>query len=324
MLRVGLSGGIGSGKSTVAGRFAELGALVVDSDLLAREVVSAGSDGLAAIVDRFGASVLAGDGSLDRSALGGLVFADSDARRDLERITHPRIAARAAEVVAAASPEQVVVHDVPLLVEKQMGASYHLVVIVAADEATRMARLTGARGLTRADARSRIAAQASDADRRAAADVWLDNSARVDVTLGQVDALWADRLEPFNRNLLTARCAPRPEPRAAVPYDESWPGQAARLMERVLRALGGIAASVEHVGPTSVPGLAAEDLIELQVGVRQLENADEPKVAGALAAQGFPRAQATPQDRLHGAADPGQPPWSTCARSAAPGGARLC
>src|SRR5580765_982575 len=119
MLRIGLSGGIGSGKSTVAQRFSELGAIVIDADVLAREVVAPGSDGLARIAERFGDEVLDDDGALNRAALGAVVFADDRARRDLEAITHPLIAARTAALVDAAPDDAVVVHDVPLLVEKQ-------------------------------------------------------------------------------------------------------------------------------------------------------------------------------------------------------------
>src|SRR5450759_2495142 len=126
MLRVGLTGGIGSGKSTVAQRFRELGALVIDADQLAREVVAVDSAGLAAIRQRFGDDVLAPDGSLDRGALGGIVFADTQARKDLEAITHPLIRARTRSLVESAPPGRIVVHDVPLLVELDLSAAYHL------------------------------------------------------------------------------------------------------------------------------------------------------------------------------------------------------
>src|SRR5688572_824402 len=151
MLRVGLTGGIGSGKSTAARRLQSLGAVVVDADALAREVVRPGSAGLAAVVDRFGERVLGADGALDRAVLGSLVFADARARADLEAVTHPLIAARTSELVAAAPQDAVVVHDVPLLVEKHLGPAYHLVVVVAAEAQTRVARLTSSRGMDEAD-----------------------------------------------------------------------------------------------------------------------------------------------------------------------------
>ena len=162
MLRVGLTGGIGSGKSTVAQRFSALGAVVVDADLLAREVVAPGSPGLAAIVDRFGEGVLDDEGALNRPALGAIVFADGRSRRDLEGITHPLIARRTAELGGRTPDDAIVVHDVPLLVEKHYGPGYHLVVVVGADAETRVKRLMHTRGMTEADARSRIASQATD------------------------------------------------------------------------------------------------------------------------------------------------------------------
>ncbi|MGZ4630107.1 dephospho-CoA kinase [Oryzihumus sp.] len=320
MLRVGLSGGIGSGKSTVADRLRELGALVVDSDLLAREVVAPGSEGLAAVVERFGPQVLSADGSLDRAALGAIVFADGAGRRDLERITHPRIAARAGELVAAAPPEAVVVHDVPLLVEKRMGAGYHLVLIVDADESTRIARLTTLRGLTEADAKARIATQATDEQRRAAADVLLPNDGTVEQVRAAVDGLWRERLVPFNDNLVHGRRSRGPEVPALVGPDASWPAQAARLVERIALALGERAVAVDHIGSTSVPGLLAKDVIDLQVSVRRLEDADDAEFVEALQRMGFPRVEGLDHDepkpdepdialwrkRFHGSADPGR------------------
>ncbi|HET7476800.1 MAG TPA: dephospho-CoA kinase [Dermatophilaceae bacterium] len=207
MLRVGLTGGIGSGKSTVARRLAGLGALVIDSDALAREVVRPGSEGLAAVVERFGRQVLDPDGALDRAALGALVFADPGARSDLEAITHPRIAALSADIAHSAQagePDRIVVHDVPLLVEKAMQGAYHLVVVVAASEPVRVARLVAARGMTEADAWSRVRAQASDDQRRAVADVWLDNDGTPAELVKAVDRLWLERLVPANQALLSA------------------------------------------------------------------------------------------------------------------------
>ena len=320
MLRVGLTGGIGSGKSTVAQRFRELGALVIDADKLARDVVVVGSTGLAAIHERFGDVVLAADGSLDRGALGEIAFADAQARRDLEAITHPLIGARTRSLVQSAAPGAIVVHDVPLLVEKQMSANYHLTVVVGADENVRMARLTGGRGFTQADARARIAAQASDGQRRAAADAWLDNNEAVDGLLVQVDALWSERIVGFNDNLMTGSRSHRPETPTLVAYDDLWPSTAARLIGRINAVLGARAVSVEHIGSTSVPGLAAKDVIDLQVGVRRLSDADAPEFVKALADKGFPRVGGRNQDtmhlsapdpsrwckRFHGSADPGR------------------
>ena len=150
-------------------------------------------------------------GGLDRAALGAVVFADDRARRDLEAITHPLIAARTAELVAGAPSDAVVVHDVPLLVEKHLGPTYHLVVVVGADARTRVERLVLSRGMAEADARARVAAQADDDQRRAAADVWLDNEGSPEALEAAVDRLWHERLVPFERNVRDGRRSRRPE-----------------------------------------------------------------------------------------------------------------
>ncbi|NUT52938.1 MAG: dephospho-CoA kinase [Saccharothrix sp.] len=312
MLRVGLSGGIGSGKSTVAGRLAEHGAVVVDADRLAREVVEPGTDGLREVVAAFGEDVLTADGALDRPALAAKVFGDEQALATLNGITHPRIAARTGELIAAAPEDAIVVHDVPLLVEKDMAPLYHLVLIVHADLDQRLVRLRD-RGMAEEDARRRIAAQADDERRRAVADVWLDNSGTPDLVLAEVDALWADRLVRYESNVRLRRYAPGSP--VVVPYDETWPVQARRVAARIRLAAGG--RTVEHIGSTSVPGLAAKDVLDFQLGVRSLEEAAE--LEEALAQAGFPGLGDAedsvkypgdaPQDwhkRLHAGADPGR------------------
>jgi dephospho-CoA kinase len=195
VLRIGLTGGIGSGKSTVAGLLAARGARIVDADRIAREVVEPGTPGLEAVVAAFGQEVLTPEGALDRPALAAVVFADPDARRRLDGIVHPLVRARATELVAAAPPDAVVVQDVPLLVETGQAGSYDLVLVVEADLDTRVRRLVG-RGLAEDDARARIAAQASDEQRRAVADVVLDNSGSVEDLEAQVDRFWAERVAP--------------------------------------------------------------------------------------------------------------------------------
>jgi dephospho-CoA kinase len=195
VLRIGLTGGIGSGKSTVSALLAARGAVIVDADRIAREVVEPGTPGLARIVEAFGEPVLAADGSLDRAALAAVVFADPEARRQLDGIVHPLVRARAAELAAAAPPGAVVVNDVPLLVETGQASSYDLVLVVEADPATRVSRLVQ-RGLTAEDARSRMAVQASDEQRRAVADVVLDNSGTAEQLAEQVDRFWAERVAP--------------------------------------------------------------------------------------------------------------------------------
>jgi dephospho-CoA kinase len=195
MLRIGLTGGIGSGKSTVAALLAARGAVVVDADRIAREVVEPGTPGLAAVVGAFGPGVLGADGALDRAALASIVFADRTARARLDGIVHPLVRARAEEVVAQAPPDAVVVQDVPLLVETGQAGRYDLVLVVEADLETRLARLV-LRGLTEDDARARIAAQATDEQRRGVADVVLDNSGTPDALAEQVERFWAERVAP--------------------------------------------------------------------------------------------------------------------------------
>jgi dephospho-CoA kinase len=189
MLRVGLSGGIGSGKSTVARALARRGAIVIDADAIAREVVEPWQPGLAAIVERFGPEILDAEGRLDRPRLAAVVFDDAAARVDLNAIVHPLVAAETARRLAAAPPDAVVVLDVPLLVEAAR-SGYDVVVIVEAPEAVRLERLVG-RGMAETDARRRMATQASDAERRKVADVVLDNSGSEEALEAQIDSLWA-------------------------------------------------------------------------------------------------------------------------------------
>jgi dephospho-CoA kinase len=195
VLRIGLTGGIGSGKSTVSALLAARGAVIVDADRIAREVVEPGTPGLSAILEAFGRQVITADGFLDRAALAAVVFADPEARKRLDGIVHPLVRARATELAAAAPPDAVVVHDVPLLVETGQASSYDLVLVVEADPATRVSRLVQ-RGLTAEDARARIAVQASDEQRRAVADVVLDNSGTQEQLAEQVDRFWTERVAP--------------------------------------------------------------------------------------------------------------------------------
>lgn len=196
MTRIGLTGGIAAGKSIVAARLREHGAVVIDHDVIARRVVEPGTVGLAAVVDRFGEDILDADGALDRGALGHIVFNDPGARVDLEAILHPEIARVAAEEEAramTADHSAVIVHDVPLLVETGQSEDFHVLVVVHAPADLRIARLVEGRRTTLPEARRRLAAQASDETRLAAADVVLDGSGRVEDLHEQVDALW-DRL----------------------------------------------------------------------------------------------------------------------------------
>jgi dephospho-CoA kinase len=179
---------VGSGKSTVARMLADHGAVVIDADTLAREVVEPGTSGFNAVVARFGDGVVA-DGRLDRAALARIVFSDERARADLNAIVHPLVARRSEELTAAAPQGAVVVYDVPLLVEAGPSERYDVVVIVLASEQVRLGRLA-ARGMGEADARSRIAAQASDEQRVAAADVLIHNDGTIEELAGRVTDLW--------------------------------------------------------------------------------------------------------------------------------------
>lgn len=189
-LQVGLTGGIGSGKSEVTRLLAAEGAVVVDSDVLAREAVAPGTPGLAAVVAEFGTGVLAPDGSLDRPALGRLVFADRERRAALEAIVHPYVRRRSAEIAHTAPPGAVVVHDVPLLLEKDLQGLYDVVVVVDVDEETQLRRLVDLRGMVEADARARMAAQATRAQRVAAADVLVNNNGDLDDLVTEVNRVW--------------------------------------------------------------------------------------------------------------------------------------
>ncbi len=312
MLRVGLTGGIGSGKSTVARRFVERGAVLVDSDVLAREVVAAGSDGLAEIARAFGGGVLTDGGDLDRPALASVVFGDPAARERLNAVVHPRVRRRSGELIAAAPHDAVVVQDIPLLVEGGMGPLFPLVVVVHADVEERVRRLVGSRGMPEADARARIAAQADDDARRAAADVWLDNGGAVEDLGSRIDDLWDTRLVPFEENLRLRR--PVPSVPVVVDPDPRWPADAARIAARVGAVAGGRGRGVAHIGSTAVPGLAAKDVIDLQLGVGSLADADG--IRDALQDAGFPRhpfrhdgprSDGPPlPKRLHTSADPGR------------------
>jgi dephospho-CoA kinase len=206
MYLIGLTGGIASGKSAVAKRLGELGAVVVDADKLAREVVEPGTPGLAAIAERFGPAVIARDGSLDRPALGAVIFSDPGERLALNAITHPAVWRRARELFEAAEhadPDAVVVYDVPLLAEAAADRpiTFDLVVVVDASSATRQDRLVSIRGLTPEEAGHRISSQASDAERLAMADVVIDSNGTLQQTLDQADALYERVRGTVQRNV---------------------------------------------------------------------------------------------------------------------------
>lgn len=208
MLRIGLTGGIGAGKSTVAGLLADRGAEIIDADAIAREVVAPGEPLLDVLAEAFGDDIIAADGGLDRAALAAVAFADPDSTARLGALMHPVIRDRTAERFAASTAE-VVVHDVPLLVENHMEVGYHLSLLVDVPAEVRLERLVATRGMGRTDAETRIARQADDAQRRAACDVIIANTGIVDATAELVDRLWTDRLAPFAVNLAAGRPARR-------------------------------------------------------------------------------------------------------------------
>jgi dephospho-CoA kinase len=261
MLRIGLTGGIGAGKSTVSATFNECGGIIVDGDVIAREVVEPGTQGLAQLVEAF-----------------------------------------------------VVVEDIPLLVETGMAPLFPLVVVVTADEETRIDRLIK-RGMDEADARARIKAQAPEEQRRAIADVLLDNSGAEEQLAQKARDIWYDRVLPLADNIRHRRAVKYPW--TLVPYNPEWPDQAQRIIRRIQIACGPRALRVDHIGSTAVPGFDAKDVIDVQLTVASLEIADE--VVDALTGVGYPRIEYitadTPhtddpalwQKRLHGAADPGRP-----------------
>jgi dephospho-CoA kinase len=316
VLTVGLTGGIGAGKSAVAERLVEHGAVLVDSDQLAREVVAPGTDGLVEVIAEFGDGVLAEDGTLDRAAVAAMVFADEDRRRRLEAIIHPRVRARSAELFSAAAHDAIVVNDVPLLVEVGLAPTYHLVLVVEAAEPARVERLVRTRGMAQEQALARIRAQVSDTARRAAADVLLANDGTLVDLWATVDTLWRDRLVPFEENVRSRRPVRRPEKVHLAPYDQTWPQQYQRLAARLGHVAGDAAHRIDHIGSTAVPDLPAKDVIDIQLVVADLSTADA--LAESLASGGFPPIAGDWHDspkpsapdpavwrkRVHGSADP--------------------
>jgi dephospho-CoA kinase len=192
VLRVGLTGGIGAGKSEVSRRLAAQGAVIIDADLIAREVVAPGTDGLAEVIAAFGPAVLGPDGALDRVALGDVVFAEEQKLARLNAIVHPRVAARMREVEEAAGAGSVIVHDVPLIAENGLASAYDLVVVVDVPPRIQLDRLVRLRGLSRDQAQARMAAQASREERLAIASIVVDNSGSLAELDRQVGELWAE------------------------------------------------------------------------------------------------------------------------------------
>lgn len=192
MLKVGLTGGIGAGKSEVSWLLVECGAVLIDADRIARDVVAPGTPGLAAVVDAFGEDVLAPDGSLDRPGLGSIVFADAEKLAVLNAIVHPLVGARSRELEQASPEDAVVIHDVPLLTENGLAPLYDLVVVVDAGPETQLDRLVRLRGMTEQDARARMAAQATREKRLEIADIVIDNDVPLEELERRVRDVWAE------------------------------------------------------------------------------------------------------------------------------------
>ena len=192
MLRVGLTGGIGAGKSEVSKRLAAQGAIIIDADLIAREVVAPGTSGLAEIAALFGPAVLGPDGALDRTALGEIVFADQEKLARLNAIVHPRVGERMHELEDSAGPASIVVHDVPLIAENDLASSYDLVIVVDVPPRLQLDRLVRLRGMIREQAQARMAAQAARDQRLSIADIVVDNSGSLAELDRQVGDLWAE------------------------------------------------------------------------------------------------------------------------------------
>ncbi|MFC9277525.1 dephospho-CoA kinase [Streptomyces collinus] len=192
MLKVGLTGGIGAGKSEVSRLLVEHGAVLIDADRIAREVVAPGTPGLTAVVDAFGPDVLTSDGSLDRPRLGSIVFADPQKLATLNAIVHPLVGTRSRELEDAATDDAVVIHDVPLLTENALAPLYDLVIVVDTSPETQLDRLVRQRGMTEHDARARMAAQATREQRREIADIVIDNDVPLDTLRKRVAEVWDD------------------------------------------------------------------------------------------------------------------------------------
>lgn len=327
MLRIGLTGGIGAGKSALSSTFEQRGAVIVDGDVIAREVVQPGTEGLAALVEAFGSDILLADGSLDRPALAAKAFRDDEARKTLNGIVHPLVGNRRSEIIASVPEDSVVVEDIPLLVESGMAPLFPLVVIVHADVEVRLRRLVDQRGMPEDDARARIAAQASDEQRRAVADIWVDNSGSLEDLVQRAHDVWDTRIVPFAHNLSAhqiVRAAAR-----SVPPDPSWSDQAQRIVNRLKTSCGHRALRVDHIGSTAVPDFPAKDVIDVQITAESLAVADE--LVEPLLSAGYPRIEHVAEDvakpdarstvgsydhrddpglwlkRIHASADPGRP-----------------
>jgi dephospho-CoA kinase len=298
----------------VSATFNECGGIIVDGDVIAREVVEPGTEGLAQLVEAFGEDILLPDGALNRPALAAKAFVDDEQRAKLNGIVHPLVGKRRLEIIESVPENAVVVEDIPLLVETGMAPMFPLVVVVTADEETRVTRVVQ-RGMDEADARARIKAQAPEEERRAIADVLLDNSGSQDELVEKARDVWYHRVLPLAQNIRTRHVDDHKL--QLVTFDPTWPDQALRIIKRIQTACSAKVLRIDHIGSTAVPGMDAKDVIDIQAAVASLDVADE--IADALADIGYPRIEhitsdvphtddpALWQKRIHGAADPGRP-----------------
>lgn len=284
-LRIGLTGGIGAGKSTVARALAAAGAEIVDSDVIARQVVEPGQPALAGLVRAFGPGILAPDGGLDRQALAAVAFADRESTARLGAILHPAIAERTGALMAA-SRADIVVNDVPLLVENGLSANYHLAILVDVPAEIRLRRLVENRGMDADDARQRISRQADDRARYAACDIVIGNAGAPEATREQIEHLLAERLRPFAANLAAGRPA---RPRGVEPIGAA---ARARISARLRRAL---AATGERFTLGEAFAITVAD-----AGVAS-------RLASPLEAAGYPLADGGAGAIVHRGADPALP-----------------
>lgn len=295
-LLLGLTGGIGAGKSTVAALFRARGAGIVDADAIAREVVEPGEPALRALVAEFGAEVLAEDGALDRAALAASAFASPAATQALNAIMHPAISERTAVRLAELQDRPVVVHDVPLLVENGLTAQYHLSVLIDVPEEVRLERLTTLRGLDRDDAQRRIRAQATDEQRRRACDARLDNAGTPDALEERFARLWDARLEPFRRNRAAGRPA-EPLPGSVPDDQESRDAAAERLRVRLVHAAERVGIDCAVAAESGPDGTA----LVLRPGIAAAQATASLLLDAGYAPTGPAR------DSIWATADPGQP-----------------
>lgn len=295
LLHIGLTGGIGAGKSTVAAIFAELGAQIIDADKLAHEVLEPGSSALAEIGEVFGSEFINSAGELERGALGAYVFNNPEQLKKLNAIVHPAVAKLTKDRVAELPADAVIVHDVPLIAENDLKANYHLVFVAQCPQQIRMDRLTQERGMSLENARSRIAAQANDEQRRKIADALIPTHGSIETTRAAVEKLWQERVLPMQRNMMQNTRSPHsPQVRLLPnpPEPRSWQVQAQQLMDRIIVVLKDVGLqvgtdfTVDHIGSTAIGGIWAKDVLDVQLQV--INESAQERISQALIAGGFP------------------------------------